>query len=254
MLYVETDRYVGRSLERYGEFSPGELDLLARYVKPGDTVLDVGAYVGTHTVAFARCVGPAGAVLAFEPQPAAYAILCRNVARNALPQVDARQAAVARPGTRWSVPALDYTREDNFAGLSLHAWEDEAGMQAVAIDDLPLSRCDLVKVDVEGMEADVLASGARTLRTRRPILYVENDREERSSALIRLLLDLGYRLYWHLVPLYRPNNWRDEGENLFPGIVSANMLGIPEEQPQPLLELRRVESAQETWRTAVALR
>src|SRR5687768_6606900 len=68
MLYNVNDLYVGRSLDLYGEFSEGEVEVFRQLVRPGDLVMDVGANVGAHTVWFAKAVGPGGVVLAFEPQ------------------------------------------------------------------------------------------------------------------------------------------------------------------------------------------
>ena len=64
MLFNVNDRYIGRSLDLYGEYSEGEVALFRQIVWPGDVVVDVGAHVGAHTLFFARQVGPAGRVLA----------------------------------------------------------------------------------------------------------------------------------------------------------------------------------------------
>ena len=75
----------------------------------------------------------------------------------------------------------------------------------VTLDSFDLPRCEFLKVDVEGMELpraqrrrgnDPTAAGR--------ILYVENDREDLSPALIEFLFSLGYQLYWHLPPLFNP--------------------------------------------------
>src|SRR5689334_17984899 len=68
MLYCAQDEYIGRSLDLYGEFSIEEAKLFGRLIKPGTTVLDIGANIGVHTLCFASAVGPGGAVIAFEPQ------------------------------------------------------------------------------------------------------------------------------------------------------------------------------------------
>ena len=54
VLYNVNDRYVGRSIEHYGEWSPGETALFRQFCRPGHYVVDVGAHIGTHTLAFAR--------------------------------------------------------------------------------------------------------------------------------------------------------------------------------------------------------
>ena len=79
----------------------------------------------------------------------------------------------------------------------------------------------------------------------RPPLYVENDRLDRSEALIRHLLGLDYRLYWHLPPLYNPQNFFGDGENLYPNIVSVNMLALPKEIGQSVHGLPEVRDPAE---------
>ena len=122
-LYNVNDLYIGKSLDLYGEFSELELHLLGQWIRPGDVVLDVGANVGTHCVFFARQVGPAGRVLAFEPQRLTFQMLCANIALNDLTNVDCRQAAVGRTPGEILVPYLDPLRQQNFGGLALGQFE-----------------------------------------------------------------------------------------------------------------------------------
>ena len=68
VLFNANDRYIGKCLAEYGEWSPGETDLFERLVRPGDHVVDAGAHIGVHTLTFARLAGPRGKVFAFEPQ------------------------------------------------------------------------------------------------------------------------------------------------------------------------------------------
>ena len=81
------DEFIGKSLRRYGEWAESELELLERYIKPGDVIVDIGANIGTHTVAFAQLVGPRGLVIAFEPQARIFQLLCANVVANDLGNV-----------------------------------------------------------------------------------------------------------------------------------------------------------------------
>ena len=84
------------------------------------------------------------------------------------------------------------------------------------------------------------------------MLYVENDRQARSAELIGLLQQYGYRLYWHLPPLYTANNFRADTENIFGNKVSVNMIGIPAEIPQSTLtNLREVTGPNRSRRQLV---
>ena len=70
----------------------------------GTTVYDVGGFEGIMSLFFARCVGPTGRLITFEPNPANYAAIVANVALNGFAHVDVRPIAVgaAPEGQRWS--------------------------------------------------------------------------------------------------------------------------------------------------------
>jgi hypothetical protein len=87
----------------------------------------------------------------------------------------------------------------------------------------------MIKADVQGMEADVLAGAEATIKRCRPILYVENEHREASAALIRQIQNYGYRLWGHLPPLFNPSNKAGDEENLYPGVAAYNMLCVPQE-------------------------
>ena len=117
----------------------------------------------------------------------------------------------------------------------------------VTIDGLQLPRCDLLKVDVEGMELPVLRGAADTIRKFHPILYVENDRLESSPALIEYLLALDYQLYWHLPPLFHPANFFENPVNVFGNVVSSNMLCIHSSVKSSISGLTPIEKPEEHW-------
>ena len=105
----------------------------------------------------------------------------------------------------------------------------------ITIDGLNLRDCQFIKLNIEGMETEALRGAAATIGRFRPILYVENDRQARSAPLIGLVQSYGYRLYWHLPPLWRADNFRADTEDIFGGKVSVNMICIPAEIPQQAL-------------------
>jgi Methyltransferase FkbM domain len=101
---------------------------------------------------------------------------------------------------------------------------------------------------VEGMELAVLRGAEQTIKKFRPVLYVENDRAEKSAELIQYLQSLGYVLYWHLPPLFHPDNTFQNRTNHFGGIVSINMLGFHESITANLNGFNRVEGPDSDWR------
>ena len=240
ILYNLHDAYVGRSLDHYGEFSKGEVDLFQHFVKPGQLVLEIGANIGAHTVWLAQAVGPTGTVMAFEPQRIVYQTLCANLALNSITNVHCYCAAVGKTPGRIVVPALDYSRAHNFGGVALGRSQDGEMVPVLTIDGLQLPRCHFLKIDVEGMEQQVLEGAVQIIASLAPILYVENDRKEKSASLVRFIDSLGYSMFWHKPPLFNPNNFCGNPENVFGKIVSINMLCMPNRGASPVSGLQPV--------------
>jgi len=230
MLYPAQDLYVGRSLALYGEFSEWEAEVFRHFVRPGDMVVEAGANIGAHTVLLARLAGPDGAVLAFEPQPVLFQVLCANLALNQITTVVAEQKGLARRAGFAHIPNLDYGAQGNFGGLSLELVQDGVKVPLGMLDAYRLNRCDFLKIDVEGMELQVLEGGADTVHRLRPVLYVENDRPEKSHDLQEFLLALDYRVWWHRPALFHPDNFAGNPDNVFGHEGSLNLLCVPREK------------------------
>jgi len=226
MAYNANDIYVGRSLDCYGEYSLGETTLFAQIAGTNSVAVDVGANIGALTLPLARMVGPGGTVVAMEPQRAAYQLLCANLALNEIGNVRALHTAVGESPGRTFVPVLDQAKRNNFGAAQV---TDKGGdpVGVISIDGLQLPACHFIKIDVEGQERSVIAGAARTIARFQPALYVENDRRHHSPDLIRQIQDLHYVAYWHLPPLFSPDNFYGNPTNVFPGIVSIDMLCLP---------------------------
>lgn len=230
LLYNPNDAYVGRSLDLYGEYSEAEAAFLRFLVRPGDIVVEAGANIGSLTIVLAQAAGPAGWVVAFEPQRIPFQMLNANALLCGLTNIEARPTAVGAALGMITVPELDPRQPNNFGGLSL-ATPHEQGLRVAVetIDSLALPRCRLIKADVEGMEADVLDGARGTIARHRPMLYLENDQRARSPALIRLVRSLGYRLWWHTPVYFNPGNFRGATDDVFPGEGAFNVFCAPQE-------------------------
>jgi FkbM family methyltransferase len=237
MLFPAHDLIIGRSFEHYGEYSESEVALFRRLVSPQSIVVDVGANIGSHTIPLAQLVGPGGQVVAFEPQRALYLFLCANVLMNNLSNVVCYQAAAGATRSELKAPEIDYMAEHNFGGMTLlddYSRVRSYSVTVLKIDELRLSGCRLLKIDVEGMERQVLEGATETIRAFRPFLYVEDDRPEQSAGLRQLLQALGYTLYFHRAPYFNAENIAGDPHNHFPGLVSLNLYCQPQEAPLPL--------------------
>ena len=193
-----------------GAFEPETVRAYGAIVRPGMTVLDIGANVGAHTLHLARLVGDEGRVIAFEPTDWAFAKLLANLALN--PDIAHRvrpvQAFLVDRGDREvaaTVPAswpLD--GRDVHPKLRGRAMAAEAAV-ATTLDawlaGAKLTGIGFVKMDVDGHDCAVLAGAAEMLARDRPTFLMEISPyilEERGGSLGEILDRLeavGYRLY-----------------------------------------------------------
>lgn len=177
------------------------LHALRPHVRPGSTAIDVGANIGVFALRFARWAGPAGRVVAIEPE-----------ARNA----DELERRAARAGTRAAAVtvvrgvAAERSGTLHLAVNDLHPGDHRLAAAGVpvaahALDDLAaahgLADIALVKIDVQGAEVRVLQGAAALLRRWHPALFVEVDDAALAgqgasvAALEALLRAAGYRAF-----------------------------------------------------------
>lgn len=248
MLCSRHDIKTGASLRKYGEFCHGETALFEIIVQPRMTVLDIGANIGVHTVDLSHMVGEEGEVHAFEPQRLLFQLLCANVALNNCTNVFTHHAAAGAISGTVLVPSPELDRRDIPAGRSRAGPPAGELVTLMTIDSLDLRACHVIRLNVNGMEAEALRGAAATIARCRPILYLGNDREDRSAELIRLVQSHGYRLYWYLPRLYNENNFRADTENIFGDAMLVNMLCVPTEVPQSSLSvMREVIDPSDRW-------
>jgi FkbM family methyltransferase len=180
-----------------GTTEPVVQDALKRYLKPGMTVWDAGANVGFFSMLAARLVGPGGRVVCLEPLSKNAKRVEYNAALNGFGHVIVRREALGRrDGRAPFVVAPESTMgmlsESNFLKPDQRV-VGEVEVPLRTIDSLVaegVPRPDLIKLDIEGTEADALAGGAETLRVVRPVLLVEL--HGTNQAVAEVLGRLGY--------------------------------------------------------------
>jgi FkbM family methyltransferase len=242
------DSYVGKSMLTYGEYSEQECEVLVRLVPEGGIVVEAGANIGAFAVPMAKKAGPSGLVYAFEPQPLVFQLLCANAALNQLANIHAVNAGCGEETSMEVLRRINPAAPLNHAGLSLDQLRVEKGLKipVQSLDDaIDPQRLDLIKADVEGMERDVIVGARELIRQHRPALYVENLYADTSPALISLILELDYDLWWHIPAMFNPRNFNNKTDNIFAGLVSYNMLCTHKDKPMSVSGGKKVESVED---------
>ncbi len=213
IIYNVKDRYIGRSLALYGEYSPGEADFFKQILKPGNTVIEVGANIGSLTVPLAQMVGETGKVIAFEPQRLVFQVLAANVAINSLVNVYTYNKGVSDKAGKITIDdPYEYISEINTGAVELKAKNTGYEVDIVRLDDLNLTSCNMLKIDCEGMEKEVLLGAKELITKHRPIIYIEQNKNH-----LDILREYNYKIYEHNPPLYSPNNYFGSPVNIFVG-------------------------------------
>jgi FkbM family methyltransferase len=191
-----------------GSFEPNEFAFLDRVLRPGMVFVDVGANDGYYTLFAAHRVGRSGRVLSVEPSTRERANLERNIARNGLTNITVIPVALgATCGTAELRLAQSAHSGHNtlgrFANDSVQA-ESVEQVDVRTLDsltrDVALDRIDVMKIDVEGAEANVIAGARAVLAATRPLIVLEiSDKALRGQGsdaqrLIAMLREMDYEI------------------------------------------------------------
>jgi FkbM family methyltransferase len=207
---LDLDEGIDLCIYLLGAYEPRTLRAFAPIIGPGAVVLDIGANIGAHTLHFARLVGPAGHVYAFEPSDYACAKMRANMALNPelADRISLEQRFLVADGSE-PLPPTVYSRwpvaKDHPDLNADHLGKPEAlvGASAVTADDFcdgaGLQRLDFVKLDVDGHELQVLRGFRRGLERFRPSILVElapfvykGSRAAEFDDFVNFIANLGY--------------------------------------------------------------
>ncbi len=201
-----------------GSSEPPVQEALASLLRPGCAFYDVGANTGFFSLIAARLVGTGGNVYAFEPVPENAAAVRTNSQLNSLDNLSVFEVAV---GSRCGNEELLLTEWDGGSTLSTSAVRtsepvSKRTVRVVSLDDfIPAERLrqpDFVKIDVEGVELEVLKGMSKTMTESKPILLYEVDDgnkisfDRRWKELDDYVATFGYRIT-HLEASYANVGW-----------------------------------------------
>ena len=194
---------VSEQIFTYGLFDDAVSWLAVKAVKPGDTVLDIGAHFGYFTLLFSELVGKSGKVIAFEPTPSTYGLLKGNVA--SYPNIVAENLALGREcgEAELSDHGLKYcawnslAQESRLGDLPPGISPTKVAVGLVSVDDYVRQNKlapGLMKIDAENFEAEVILGAEHTLRTHAPTIIMETGSD---AALLAggHLIEMGYQVF-----------------------------------------------------------
>lgn len=198
------DTNIGHWMKQHGSMNPMQSYEMQSLLQAGDVVIDVGANLGCYTVPFAERVGQFGKVLAFEPFRWLQQVATANVAMNGISNAwvfpvglgtsysrfEARPPQLrffSSPGGVRLQQQQDSVKPDE--AMQLYDWDTLPEMiTVVSLDELLITRgpaadflgvpavedVRLIKIDVEGMEKEVIAGARQVVQRFRPIIWTEN--------------------------------------------------------------------------------
>lgn len=164
-------------------------DMLNR-VKEGDLILDIGANIGNHSL-FMASIGKCK-VMSFEPNKHLAESLLRSIQINKLSNnIEVIQKGL---GKKYSFAEFESDISHNLGAQSLSTTDKNGSIEVVTLDSLDIQeKVRLIKIDVEGMELDVLKGSEETLKEYKPLLYLEAEKQEDFKLLNHFLEKLGYK-------------------------------------------------------------
>lgn len=180
--------YIQKTIAESGApYEASMLKDLAGRLSAGSVVLDVGANIGNHTFYLANTVDCK--VLSFEPNSDLVAAMRKTIEHGSL-QNRVNVYDFALGDCEASAHFQDF-KPDNLGAQALQV--GEGNIQVRTLDSIQgIERVDAVKVDVEGMELNVLKGGRNLLEKFTPLLYVECISFERFRDVLDFVAELGY--------------------------------------------------------------
>jgi len=179
--------------------------LLSALLSEGMTYVDVGANIGHHALIAASRVGGRGAIHAFEPAPAMFEALRRNMNLNSCRNVSCNNCALGDQAGLAQFYLSDISHScANSLGRTVHVTGRQVSVSVRTLDDYSvaaaINRLDVLKVDVEGAELMVLRGAERTIRQFQPLIVLEFSKHTiafgyEAAELAQTLRNLEYELF-----------------------------------------------------------
>jgi len=199
---VDLASFLEWQLWAFGSFEAHFAELFRSLVGPGDRCIDVGANIGVHTIRLAKLVGTRGEVIAIEPDAELARRASSNLLLNRLSNVRVIRAAADRHGGGNAILYRPNTQDTNKARASLlpHSYLTGSAVEVptVTIDEICAGPVALIKIDVEGCEAAVVAGAVDTIARYQPAVifeYAPKLLDNQAQSPFGWFAEHGYKLF-----------------------------------------------------------
>ncbi len=142
---------------------------------------------------------------------------------------------------------MDPTETASAGSFTIEGYKFWDEVRLITLDSLGLARCNLIKIDVERMEIKVIKGARQTILKYRPVLFVENNFEDRSQEMIKMLREMNYSLWWFFSEYSDPGFHPDNNLLCLPEEWKSNVTGFEpvfDEKDTGSLAYARVKSRQ----------
>ena len=222
------DEVIAKSMQLYGEWAGIELSVIENFIRAGDVVLDIGGYYGTHAISFAEMVGSAGRVITFEGSIANFDVLRENVvAYSGLGIIEPRQEILSASSEDLFELAINPTNFGASHPLRSSSFDKCAQLSGSSLDQINFEMVNFIKIDVEGMEDQVLRGAQALLRKFSPIVFFRVNTIEGGRLTISAFVGHNYDFFGCVTPLYNRNNAFNNEKNIFGNATECGVFAIP---------------------------
>ncbi len=247
-----------RAIIRRGHWEPEETREFARFIRAGDFVIDAGANFGHYTFTAAQLVGPAGLVIGFEPHPDVFKLLAANAALQNRMNIVVEQAGLGSESGMLEITTdlgnpggHSFVRQNvrqRGADLAVAVDTIDAYLRRTGLADRPLS---LIKIDVQGFEAKVIAGAAAAITRHRPVVLCEVTPAAlaQTGDSLETLLAFFQAMDYVASPIGAGDGGRTLGYDRLAALLQTSgreywdVLFIPRERAQSLSDARRLRLA-----------
>ena len=150
----------GLALSLFKTYEPIQTEIVKKFVKKGDNVIDVGAHVGYYTFLMSELVGESGKVFSFEPDPDNFILLKKGVEANNLKNVEIIQKAVSKENSKIKLYLSDTDRATNrIYDAGMNDAHKIIEVDTCSIDEFLQDKkikINFIKIDAEGSDQGVI--------------------------------------------------------------------------------------------------